>query len=78
MIIAIRSEDLDEYREYAPERPIKEYGSSGGRAIESESNIHDIMELEIMILKDTKNLKKLIHLKIMLQKLLRMGKLLYY
>lgn len=47
MIIAIRSEDLDEYREYAPERPIKEYGSSGGRAIESESNIHDIMELEI-------------------------------
>ena len=58
MIIAIRSEDLDEYREYAPERPIKEYGSSGGRAIESESNIHDIMELEINDIKRYKNFKE--------------------
>lgn len=58
MIIAIRSEDLDEYREYAPERPIKEYGSSGGRAIESESNIHDIMELEINDIKRYKEFKE--------------------
>ena len=58
MIIAIRSEDLDEYREYAPERPIKEYGSSGGRAIESESNIHDIMELEIKDIKRYKEFKE--------------------
>lgn len=58
MIIAIRSEDLDEYREYAPERPIKEYGSSGGRAIESESNIHDIMELEINDIKRYKGFKE--------------------
>lgn len=58
MIIAIRSEDLDEYREYAPERPIKEYGSSGGRAIESESNIHDIMELEINEIKRYKEFKE--------------------
>ena len=58
MIIAIRSEDLDEYREYAPERPIKEYGSSGGRAIESESNIHDIMELEINDIKRYKDFKE--------------------
>lgn len=58
MIIAIRSEDLDEYREYAPERPIKESGSSGGRAIESESNIHDIMELEIKDIKRYKEFKE--------------------
>lgn len=58
MIIAIRSEDLDDYREYAPERPIKEYGSSGGRAIESESNIHDIMELEIKDIKRYKEFKE--------------------
>lgn len=58
MIIAIRSENLDEYREYAPERPIKEYGSSGGRAIESESNIHDIMELEINDIKRYKEFKE--------------------
>ena len=58
MIIAIRSEDLDDYREYAPERPIKEYGSSGGRAIESESNIHDIMELEINDIKRYKDFKE--------------------
>lgn len=58
MIIAIRSEDLDEYREYAPERPIKEYGSSGGRAIESESNIHDIIELEINDIKRYKDFKE--------------------
>lgn len=58
MIIAIRSEDLDEYREYAPEKPIKEYGSSGGRAIESESNIHDIMELEINDIKRYKDFKE--------------------
>lgn len=58
MIIAICSEDLDEYREYAPERPIKEYGSSGGRAIESESNIHDIMELEINDIKRYKEFKE--------------------
>lgn len=58
MIIAIRSEDLDEYREYAPERPIKEYGSSGGRAIESEANIHDIMELEINDIKRYKEFKE--------------------
>lgn len=58
MIIAIRSEDLDEYREYAPERPIKEYGSFGGRAIESESNIHDIMELEINDIKRYKEFKE--------------------
>lgn len=58
MIIAIRSEDLDEYREYAPERPIKEYGSSGGRAIESESNINDIMELEINDIKRYKDFKE--------------------
>lgn len=58
MIVAIRSEDLDEYREYAPERPIKEYGSSGGRAIESESNIHDIMELEINDIKRYKEFKE--------------------
>lgn len=58
MIIAIRSEDLDEYRKYAPERPIKEYGSSGGRAIESESNIHDIMELEINDIKRYKEFKE--------------------
>lgn len=58
MIIAIRFEDLDEYREYAPERPIKEYGSSGGRAIESESNIHDIMELEINDIKRYKEFKE--------------------
>lgn len=58
MIIAIRSEDLDEYREYAPERPIKEYGSSGGRAIESEFNIHDIMELEINDIKRYKEFKE--------------------
>ena len=58
MIIAIRSEDLDEYREYAPERPIKEYGSSGGREIESESNIHDIMELEINDIKRYKEFKE--------------------
>ena len=58
MIIAIRSEDLDEYREYAPERPIKEYGASGGRAIESESNLHDIMEIEINDIKRYKEFKE--------------------
>ena len=58
MIIAVRSDDLDEYREYAPEKPIKEYGSAGGRAIESESNFHDIMEIEINDIKRYKEFKE--------------------
>ena len=78
MIIAIRSEDLDEYREYAPERPIKEYGSSGGRAIESESNIHDIMELEINDIKRYKDFKETYSSKDYVAEIAPNGKLLYY
>lgn len=78
MIIAIRSEDLDEYREYAPERPIKEYGSSGGRAIESESNIHDIMELEINDIKRYKEFKETYSSKDYVAEIAPMVKLLYY
>lgn len=58
MIIAIRSEDLEEYKEYAPDRPIKEYGASGGREIESESNSNDIIELEIEDYKKYKQFKE--------------------
>ncbi len=58
MMIAIRSEDLDEYRQYAPERPIKEYGAAGGRDIESESNFNDIIELEIDDIKRYKQFKE--------------------
>lgn len=58
MIIAVRSEDLDEYMEYAPDKPIKEYGASGGREIESESNSNDIIELEIEDFKKYKQFKE--------------------
>ena len=59
MIIAIRSEDLDEYRTFAPlDRPIKEYGASGARDIETESNSNDIIELEIPSYKDYKIFKE--------------------
>lgn len=53
MMIAIRSEDLEEYRAFAPsDRPIKEYGAFGGRNIETESNSNDIIELELENNKD--------------------------
>ncbi len=59
MIIAIRSEDLEKYREFAPsDYPIKEYGSSGGRSIETESNSNDIIELEIDTEKDYETFKE--------------------
>ena len=59
MIIAIRSEDLEKYREFAPsDSPIKEYGSSGGRSIETESNSNDIIELEIDTEKDYETFKE--------------------
>lgn len=58
MIIAIRSEDLDDYREYAPDRPIKEYGSGGARDIETESNFNDIIELEINDFREYKMFKE--------------------
>ncbi len=58
MIIAVRSEDLEEYKDYAPDRPIKEYGVSGGREIESESNNNDIIELEIEDFRKYKQFKE--------------------
>ena len=58
MMIAIRSDDLDEYREYAPDRPIKEYGASGARDIETESNFNDIIEIEINDFKEYKMFKE--------------------
>lgn len=59
MIIAIHSEDLEEYKRIAPlDRPIKEYGSNGARDIESESNTNDIIELELNNFDDYKLFKE--------------------
>lgn len=59
MIIAIPSEDLQEYKTFAPlDRPIKEYGANGARDIETESNSNDIIELEINNFDDYKLFKE--------------------
>lgn len=59
MIIAIHSEDLEAYKEFAPlDRPIKEFGASGARDIETESNSNDIIELEINNFSDYKLFKE--------------------
>lgn len=59
MIIAIHSEDLEEYKTFAPlDRPIKEYGKNGARDIETESNTNDIIELELNDFNDYKLFKE--------------------
>lgn len=48
VLISINSDDLTEYRQYAPiDRSIQEFGSGGARTIQSESNQNDLIELEI-------------------------------
>lgn len=59
MIIAIPSEDLQEYKTFAPlDRPIKEYGRNGARDIKTESNSNDIIELELNNFEDYKLFKE--------------------
>lgn len=59
MLIAVRSEDLDTYREYAPlDRKIKEYGESGARDIRNEKNTNDVINLEIENSKGFKEFKE--------------------
>ncbi len=46
--IAIHSDDLSTYKEIAPlDRPIREYGASGARDITTESNINDVIEVDV-------------------------------
>lgn len=48
VIIAINSDDLEEYRKFAPlDKPIKEYGNGGARDIEAESNERNIISVKI-------------------------------
>lgn len=75
MLIAIRSEELDDYRIYAPERPIKEYGSAGGRSIEGESNYNDIIELEINDIRKYKQFKETYSSKDYVSEILPNGKI---
>ncbi len=59
VLIAIRSEDLDTYREYAPlDRKIKEYGEFGARDIRTEKNANDVINLEIDNAKEFKAFKE--------------------
>ncbi len=59
MIIAISSDDLEEYKSFAPlDSPIKECGINGARDIESESNINDIIQLELDDFNDYKLFKE--------------------
>lgn len=64
VIIAINSDDLEEYKTFAPlDRPIKEYGKNGARDIETESNTNDIIELELNDFNDYKLFKEKYHTK---------------
>lgn len=64
VIIAINSDDLEEYKSFAPlDRPIKEYGKNGARDIETESNTNDIIELELNDFNDYKLFKEKYHTK---------------
>lgn len=57
--IAIHSDDLEAYREIAPlNRPIREYGSSGARDITTESNVNDVIEVEVPNEEDYKAFKE--------------------
>lgn len=59
VIVAISSEDLEEYKSFAPlDRPIKEYGKNGAKDIETESNVNDIIELELNNFEDYKLFKE--------------------
>lgn len=59
VIVAINSNDLEEYKSFAPlDRPIKEYGANGARDIETESNANDIIELELNDFNDYKLFKE--------------------
>lgn len=48
VLVAINSDDLEEYKKFAPlDKPIKEYGEGGGREIEAESNDNNLITVEI-------------------------------
>ena len=48
VIVAINSDDLDEYKKFAPlDKPIKEYGDGGAKDIEAESNDKNIINVRI-------------------------------
>ncbi len=48
VLVAINSDDLDEYKKFAPlDKQIKEYGESGGRDIKSESNQSSLITVEV-------------------------------
>lgn len=59
VLIAINSDDLEEYKKFAPlDKPIKEFGENGARDIESEDNVNNIIQLEIANEKDFLIFKK--------------------
>ncbi|MBQ3512160.1 MAG: hypothetical protein IJA30_07690, partial [Bacilli bacterium] len=42
------SDDLEEYKKFAPlDKPIKEYGASGAKEIEAESNSNNIISVKL-------------------------------
>ena len=48
VIVAINSDDLEEYKKFAPlDKPIKEYGASGAKEIEAESNSNNIIIVKL-------------------------------
>lgn len=48
VLVAISSDDLDEYKKFAPlDKPIKEFGEGGAKRIESVSNMDNIIPLEL-------------------------------
>ena len=58
VLIAINSDDLEEYKRFAPlDKPIKEFGVSGGKDIEAEKNINNIIPVQIENEKDFSHFK---------------------
>ena len=48
VIVAINSDDLEEYKKFAPlDKPIKEYGARGAKEIEAESNSNNIISVKL-------------------------------
>ena len=48
VLVAISSDDLEEYKKFAPlDKPIKEFGEGGAKKIESVSNMNNIVHLEM-------------------------------
>lgn len=58
VLVAINSDDLEEYMQYAPtDKPIKEFGEAGAKDIEAESNMSNLINLDIANAKEFQSFK---------------------